>query len=435
MWPLYCLPPPYQRLESFSKINPSPPYVRLVYEKARAHKKLKFKFKLKRKRIFIGCQIAITGGLPEPQPLLIIPGTDEFFDPQSTNGIVYLTPGEQIELYCSGSFVLPFTGNRSLYAYCGAAGQFIVNGKDFSFDQLACTGQVFHTARRTEHSCGIQGHETHIEVGFDLGGNRFLHLMDICHDEVLESSLYTHHIQTPANIGFQRSFPRPSFLTGDFFNGKNVDRLYTKVQQMETIGRVLGEERLPELFDDTRDIYLARGHLAAKADYIYGSQQRGTFYFVNVAPQWQRFNGGNWENVESGVRAFIASRNIFAELYTGTWGVLELKDVHGDYQEIYLYYDENGKGQIPVPALYYKVVRDVDTNLGIVLIGVNNPHATQEEIVDRYTICEDVSDLIDWIGWSKTDILRGYSYACDVNDFVRTVTHLPANVRTSGLLY
>lgn len=367
--------------------------------------------------------------------MLIIPGTSTFLEPPTSSGIVNVEFAEEIELWCSGSFVAPFTGNRTLYATCNYNNSFIVDGKDYEFSALNCAGQVYHTARRTDRRCGIAGYETLIEVGFEVG-NRFLQIMDICHDERLQSTLYSNYILTPGNAGFQRSFPRPSFLTGIFFDGKNVDRLYTRITQKETIGGILGESRIAELFDDTRDIYLARGHLAAKADYIYGSQQRATFYFVNVAPQWQRFNGGNWERVESGIREFVAQRNIVAEMFTGTFGVLELKDVNGDYQSIYLSLDSNNNKQLPVPRLYYKVIFDTNTHRGIAIIGVNNPHVTPEEFAsNRYTLCNDVSHLINWIGWNQSDVELGYTYACDVNEFARVVQHLPVRIHTTGLLY
>lgn len=366
--------------------------------------------------------------------MLIIPGTSTFLEPLTSSGYVYVDFAEEIELWCSGSFVAPFTGYRTLYATCDNNNQFVVNGTSYEFPALSCVGQVYHTARRTNRQCGIAGHETLSEVGFEVG-NRFLQIMDICHDERLESTLYSNYILTPGNAAFQRSFPRPSFLTGIFFNGKNVDRMYTRITQKETIGGILGESRIEELFDDTRDIYLARGHLAAKADYIYGSQQRATFYFINVAPQWQRFNGGNWERVESGIREFVGKRNLVVEMFTGTYGVLELKDVNGNYQPIYLSYDSNNNSQLPVPKFYYKVIFDVNTHRGIAIIGVNNPHVTPEEIAGSYTICNDVSHVIDWIGWNRTDVLLGYSYACDVNEFARVVRHLPVRIHTTGLLY
>ena len=44
--------------------------------------------------------------------------------------------------------------------------------------------------------------------------------------------------------------------------------------------------------------FLARGHLAAKSDFVFATAQRATFFFTNAAPQWQPFNAGNWNFLE-----------------------------------------------------------------------------------------------------------------------------------------
>lgn len=46
------------------------------------------------------------------------------------------------------------------------------------------------------------------------------------------------------------------------------------------------------------DFYLTRGHLAARSDFIYRPMQRASYNFLNVAPQWLTFNGGNWAILE-----------------------------------------------------------------------------------------------------------------------------------------
>jgi DNA/RNA endonuclease G (NUC1) len=71
--------------------------------------------------------------------------------------------------------------------------------------------------------------------------------------------------------------------------------------------------------------FLSRGHLAARADFIFGSQQRATFYYVNAAPQWHRFNAMNWEALEHSVRVLVGKRNINLDVYTGTFGIATLK--------------------------------------------------------------------------------------------------------------
>ena len=67
--------------------------------------------------------------------------------------------------------------------------------------------------------------------------------------------------------------------------------------------------------------------------------------FVNVAPQWQSFNGRNWATFEDDCRQFAISRNLDLEVYTGTSGVIELADVNGEMVPIYLY----NRDQLPVP--------------------------------------------------------------------------------------
>lgn len=128
------------------------------------------------------------------------------------------------------------------------------------------------------------------------------------------------------------------------------------------------------------------------------------------------------EAVEDGTRKLASDRNAVFAVYTGTIGVMSLEDNFGNWRDIHL--SVNGKTRkIPVPKLYYKVLINRDDSSGIALIGVNNPHLTLEEIKKDYIICTDVSEQINYINWQKDDIRRGYSYACDVNDFVKNVPH------------
>lgn len=119
--------------------------------------------------------------------------------------------------------------------------------------------------------------------------------------------------------------------------------------------------------------------------------------------------------MEAGVKAFVANQNINVEVYTGVHGVLSLRDQNGIFRQLYLDFDANGRGLIPVPEFYYRVVLHRPTNRGIVFIGINNPHATEADIQSRHIHCSDVSHFVNWIQWTnpgRTSILRGYSYAC-----------------------
>lgn len=226
---------------------------------------------------------------------------------------------------------------------------------------------------------------------------------------------------------------RISFQTAGFFGGKNVDKLYTQVTQQETINAELDGEA-SKYFDNAKNVYLARGHMGAKADFVYGTQQRATFLFINAAPQWQVFNAGNWARVEDGVRAWVSKNKINVQCYTGVYGVTTLPNKEGRETPLYLSHDSNNNGLIPVPKIYFRVVIQPATKKGIVFVGVNNPHLTLAQIKKDYVFCTDVSDKVNYINWKKTDITAGYSYACEVSDFLRTVKTLPALTATGGLL-
>lgn len=155
---------------------------------------------------------------------------------------------------------------------------------------------------------------------------------------------------------------------------------------------------------------------------------------MNAAPQWLSFNNGNWLQVEISLKTFVAKRNIFVDVYTGTDGIVSYADVKGEYQPIYLSIEDPKRPRIPVPKIFYKVIVANELNAGIVLIGVNDPHATIKRIQSEYVICPDISDKVNYITWERKNITAGYSYACAVNEFTKVVKHLPDFSRVTELL-
>ena len=69
--------------------------------------------------------------------------------------------------------------------------------------------------------------------------------------------------------------------------------------------------------DFESDLYLARGHMSPNADFMFYSWMDATYHFINVSPQWQAFNGGNWMFFENGVRDFVVERALDIVVYTG----------------------------------------------------------------------------------------------------------------------
>lgn len=390
--------------------------------------------------------------MSEPQPLIIKPFTRIALQPQSAGGLIILHRGELVELVCSDNFTAPFNLEKNLLVRCVESQTFTINNRKTLFNSFKCRSYPKHIARRTNRKCN-NNTATLAEIGFAIDKNRFVHVMDVCHNEHIQLTYYTHFKLGPSNYGHQRNFPRPDFEVGDFFNrSRQVPILYTRRLQRETLGKLLGDQMVNRLLNDTIFLFMARGHLMAKSDNILGNQQRATFYYINVAPQWQPFNAGNWATVEIVVREYVSQQKLHAEVYTGTFGVLALRDCTGNFVDVYLDINngtsnnctgngphpkpDSSTSRLPVPLYYYKIVLTKDGR-GVVFIGLNNPHATRDEIRSgKYDICPNVSQKIGWMNnrWNSTDIFLGYSYACDVNSFAKVVAHLPRSVKAKALL-
>jgi DNA/RNA endonuclease G (NUC1) len=361
---------------------------------------------------------------------MLIPGTEKFLEPK-TPGRIILQAKEVVEFFCSSGFV-NFPQVTNINGSCTSSTQFLVNGTQHAIRKFECKSEVNHTAVATGGKCF--NNSTLIKVGFPVG-QRFLTVYQVCHEEKLMHTYWTRYTLSPMSSEYQTGVARPEFDKDKFFVGVNVNDRYTLSTQNRTLSRILGSQQLAaSLLSNELDLYMARGHLAAKSDFIFGPQQLSTFYFINCAPQWQTFNGKNWERVEDASKNFAATRSLNLDVITGTHGIHTLADVNDKHQLIHLDFQANIPARIPAPKIYYKLLIDWAKDAGIALIGTNNPHATLEEIKKDYIFCNDVSHLINWIQWDKNNITRGYSYACDVNELNKVTGHFPDMV-VKNLLY
>lgn len=297
-----------------------------------------------------------------------------------------------------------------------------VNGKSVAIRSITCSKYPYHTARYNGNTCLNQHKE--IEIGFDTG-NEFITVIKECFDDNQQITLYS-VFDLPRTIsGYQSGYPRPNFVEDDFYNvGSNtVESLYKRVNQRKTINGLLGLDPSDEKYvDNSNDYFLSKGHLTAKADFVYGSNQRATFHYVNVAPQWQTFNGRNWNNLENDVRGFAADRSLDLVVYTGTYNITTLPHSEtGEDIPLYLYVSGNVKA-IPVPQVMWKIVYEPESKAAIAFVGVNNPY---HDNVENDVVCTDVCDKIDWLSWDASSIPNGFSYCCDVNDLRKTVDTVP----------
>ncbi|XP_050335740.1 uncharacterized protein LOC126762763 isoform X3 [Bactrocera neohumeralis] len=373
------------------------------------------------------CKVTIRGGLPTPQPLYLKSGSEEIY-PYDTKGVMVVDAGSTLEMWCPGKFTTLDT--TLVTATCVSGTNFRVDGTTYAFKELTCKAWPTFVAEKTGASCngGVM-----VRVGFKISSSRFAQQYEVCFNEGEEVTRYVHHDLNPGANYYQTGVDRITFQTGGFFDGKSVDKLYTQATQLATINEHLGGDA-SKYFDSAKNVFLARGHMAAKADFDYGLEQRASFLFINAAPQWQVFNAGNWASIEDGVRAKVTSAGWYVDCYTGVYGVTTLPNSDGVQTPLYLAYDSNNNGLIPVPKLYFRVVIEKTSKKGIVFIGVNNPHLTLDEIKKDYILCTDIADQVNYISWKRTDLTAGYSYACEVSDFRSKVTNLPNLSATGGLL-
>ena len=109
----------------------------------------------------------------------------------------------------------------------------------------------------------------------------------VCHDQERSSSLWSQHMIFDEIAAKDTGNNRPSF--DDEFFDFDVDYYYKMATQAETIQDLTGTDKY--IGSQSSQLFLSRGHLSPNADFMFYSWQDSTFFFINVAPQWQSFNG------------------------------------------------------------------------------------------------------------------------------------------------
>lgn len=155
--------------------------------------------------------------------------------------------------------------------------------------------------------------------------------------------------------------------------------------------------------------YLARGHLAPAADFNYCATQAASFFYVNVEPEWQKFNSGNWVKIENQVRKLVKELRSPITVYTGVHGTLDLPDSTDNLHDIYLTEDK----RLPVPKYFWKIVYNEFTGAGLAFIGLNNIYGNSADITD---LCTDICDKEGYAGTDRTNAAKGYVICCNVTD-------------------
>lgn len=164
---------------------------------------------------------------------------------------------------------------------------------DLKFLNLGCV--VNNKEIILENGTCANGLGTVIQVGY-LAGPHFISLFESCFDNVNASVYYSVNRLTGKSLAARyKSTARPFFSQAGYFPGVDVNRVYTQDEQSKTLAKILNSQSLAEKYIRKNEVFISRGHLAPNGDFIDGSSQNASFYFFNAAPQWEPFNGQNWE--------------------------------------------------------------------------------------------------------------------------------------------
>lgn len=139
--------------------------------------------------------------LAEPQPMLLHPGTTQFYHPTGPSGIINVPDNGLMELFCPGQWNSPAApAGVPIIVRCTANNQFAYGNANYNFRDFSCSGYPQRFARESGARCYNNGYM--VQHGYQVL-TRFISVFESCHDKVIEQNYYTHYFFTPANVAFQ----------------------------------------------------------------------------------------------------------------------------------------------------------------------------------------------------------------------------------------
>lgn len=125
-------------------------------------------------------------------------------------------------------------------------------------------------------------------------------MITLCHNSENDETVLSHHqILGSALNPFEVSNQRPSFKEGSFYQNVIANEAYSQKSQVLVVGELVGSNTLANYYiRPAESLYFARGHLAPDGDFVHVHEQNATYYYINVIPQWQSINNGNWKVIQ-----------------------------------------------------------------------------------------------------------------------------------------
>lgn len=315
-------------------------------------------------------------------------------------------------------------------------GQFEYNKQNLNAETLSCSFKNEPKIIKTQSNCSPQGTDGRtkklkllflVTIGWQFNDN-YRTQISLCLDEIDYGTLWTSHTVVGRSIDYRDMDPgRPSFRADvtrhkkrffTFTSSTGLNRMYRKTNQAKQVKVILGSNSWngidPLIETSSRGThYFAKGHLSPDAAFVYNTQQDATYYFMNVAPQIQSFNNGNWKALEMAVRSYAGKTRKDLSIHTGTFGNLNF-----NRKSIYLYREKF----VPAPEYYWKVVHDKAEGKAMAFVGWNNVFSSKQS---PKLLCENVCSQWSEVDWDIENVDGGYMYCCRVQDLRKAIPYVP----------
>lgn len=152
---------------------------------------------------------------------------------------------------------------------------------------------------------------------------------------------------------------------------------------------------------------------------IFFSHQWATYYYINVVPQFQSINNGNWKHIENSVRRKAAQLKRELFVFTGAHEILELKNKKISLE----------KNALEVPKWMWKIIMDKESNAGIGFITFNNPFSSSAT-----HLCKDICIEYGWDWKDRKSFTKGYTICCKIDELMSVIESIPNAARASHVL-
>lgn len=385
-----------------------------------------------------GCRFSLKRDIPKPTPIILSATESKILYPD-TDGFLHLHKNEQFRLLCTGTkFEDKFIESDEILVSCRKGRMVQLDNRAVSLRKLQCHGYPKSATRQIGTGCYNNSETTIlIEIGFQVPlthsiwkavknfftftkDDGFIVQYKVCFDNATKNNVYSLYEKSMlGESGYQVNKERGTFRE-DYYHFRVTEYYHWRTEQL-TLAEILNSTELASTYvRGDRVRYISRGHVTPRADFVYGFEQVATMYYVNAAPQWQQFNGGNWEKVERSVRKFLDGEDgLEYMIATGIHEQATLADQDGELKQLFLYKDaeNNNATMIMVPKYFWKIVHHKTSKTGFGFVGINNPYL-EEVPPETYKICDDICYTLDWITFDVSDVEKGYVFCCDMNELL-----------------